>query len=87
MTINISFNLIRLNIISCFRFVGGSRNCVAKRISLHIMQFLAVELVRNFKIEFAESTPREITKSMLKFELVSKPIDKIELKFSVRDLC
>ena len=68
-------------------FKGGSRNCIAKRVTLNIMRFLVAGLVRNFKIEFAESTPREITKSMLKFELANKPIDKIELKFSVRQSC
>lgn len=49
------------------------------------MQFLAVDLVRNFKIEFAESTPTELRKSMPKQqEFVNKPAEKMELKFSVR---
>ena len=48
------------------------------------MQFVAADLVRNFKIGLGPSTPKEITRSMIKFELVNKPIDDIELTFVER---
>ena len=57
---------------------------MAKKFALYIMQFVAADLVRNFKIGLGPSTPKEITRSMIKFELVNKPIDDIELTFVER---
>lgn len=79
-----NFGLIKLIILSEIDLKGGSRNCVAKRFSLYIMQLFAVDLIRNFKIQLGPSTPKEITRSMIKFELVNKPIDAIELQFVER---
>ena len=63
-------------------FSGGIRNCVAKRIALLILNFVAANLLRFYRIEFAPSTPRKLEN--LKFELVNKPCDTIELNFVPR---
>lgn len=63
-------------------FSGGVRNCVAKRIALHILNFVGANLLRHYRVEFAPSTPRKLEN--LKFELVNKPSEKMELRFVPR---
>ena len=63
-------------------FSGGVRNCVAKRIALLILNFVAAQLLRHYRVEFAPSTPRKLEN--IKFELVNKPCDTIELNFVSR---
>ena len=63
-------------------FSGGVRNCVAKRTALHILNFVGASLLRHYRVGFAPSTPSKLVN--LKFELVNKPSEKIELNFVPR---
>ena len=63
-------------------FSGGVRNCVAKRIAMHVNNFICANLIRHYKIEFTPLTPEEIA---IKFELANKPKDEIELRFVQRN--
>lgn len=69
------------NLYSNIPFSAGPRNCVAKRFATQLLTFVSANLLRNFKIEFTETTP---TKLDTKFELVNKPKEIIELKFVQR---
>lgn len=70
------------NIHSFIPFSFGPRDCVAKKAALNVLTFVTANLLRNFKVQFTNNTPREMT---TKFELVNKPRDRIELKFVQRN--
>ena len=63
-------------------FSEGVRNCVGKRVSLQFLNFVSANLLRHYRVEFVPSTPRKLVD--IKFELVNKPCEKIELKFMPR---
>lgn len=69
------------NIYANIPFSAGPRNCVAKLIALQSLNFITADLLRNFRVEFTEKTP---TKLEIKFELINKPTENIELKFVPR---
>ena len=70
------------NLFTNIPFSAGPRNCVGKKFALHALSFLSASLIQTYRIELSKNTPRKLG---IKFELVNKPIETIEIDFVERN--